>query len=280
MSDSVKIVGTPFEDGQSKKEVRKALNEAFPGYRVSSILRDDDNERWLARLVEQTDRVHHKVAEGDAPFPLKELGPGEEKDDDEDKEEDSDDSDKGEEPKTNEDDDELEPDEKPAEDDKADVKGELAGLLKQFKKLLPALEKVVGPIDEDEGPEHLDKALEDVGPVPGGPPPPGVGGPPPGPPPAAPAGPGRTPPGVPAPGRRPPMPGGGGRRPAGPPRPGVPAFSSAYSSAQQLPLQRMADVTEEEARTEVSELYPDYDIADFKKDAGLYKVILERKQAT
>jgi hypothetical protein len=78
----------------------------------------------------------------------------------------------------NDDDDELKPDEKPAEDDKGDVKTELAGLLKQFKKLLPALEKVVGPIDEDEGPKDLEDVGDDVGPVPGNGA--GLGGPPPG----------------------------------------------------------------------------------------------------
>jgi hypothetical protein len=263
MSDSIKIVATSFEEGQTKASVRTALRTAFPNFHVASILRDDEGERWLARLV-ASDTVHHKLADDDdAPFPIKKLGP-EDADDEDGKDEDSDsDSD---EPDTNDDDDELKPDEKPAEDDKDDVKGELAGLLKQFKKLLPALEKVVGPIDDDEGKDDLDKADEDVGPVPGnGGPGPGMGGPPP---------PGATPPGVPPPGRRPPLPPGAG--PKGPPRPGVPTFTHA----QELPLQRTADVTEEEARGELLAAYPDYQIREFTEANGLYKVILERKPTT
>ena len=76
MSDSVKMVELPLEDAKDKQSVRSGLREAFPNYRVASILRDDENERWLARLVEQDGRVHHKLADDkDAPFPLKELGP-------------------------------------------------------------------------------------------------------------------------------------------------------------------------------------------------------------
>lgn len=275
MSETVKIVATPYEEGQDKLQVRAALREAYPEFRVASILRDGEgeSERWLARLVEGSDRVHHKLADDeDAPFPLKKLGP--EGDDDEEDSDSKDESSDDEKPKTNEDDDELKPDEKPAEDDKGDVKGELAGLLKQFKKLLPALEKVVGPIDEDEGPGDLKDLGEDVGPVPGGPPPGGpAGGPP------LPPGPGGPPPGGPPgamPPRRPPAPGGAGGRPRVPPRPGVPAFTHA----QTLPLQRPANVTEEEAREELTAAYPDYEITELTKSAGLYKVILERKEAT
>lgn len=259
MSEQVKIVSTPCEEGKGKIEVRAALRAAYPNFHVTSILQDD--ERWLARLVEQKG-VHHLADDDEAPFPLKELGP-EGGDDDSDSE--SDDSES--EPDTNKDDDELKSDEKPAEDDKEDVKGELASLLKQFQKLLPALEKVVGPIDEHEGPEDLHKLDEDIGPVPGNGGPPGLldgppaGGPPPGPPPAA------------MPPRRPPGPPGAGRgRPA--PRPGVPTFSHAQS----LPLQRAANVTEEEARAELKAAYPDYEVSEIKEDAGLFKVILERKQ--
>jgi hypothetical protein len=260
MSDSVKIVGTPYEDGQTKTAVRQALRTAFPNFHVASILRDDENERWLARLIE-SGTVHHKLADDDAPFPIKKLGP---EDADGDEDGDKPDSDSDEDADTNDDDDELKPDEKPAEDDKGDVKTELAGLLKQFKKLLPALEKVVGPIDDDEGPKDLEDVGDDVGPVPGngaglGGPPPGAGGPP---------------PGVPPPGRRPPLPPGAG--PKGPPRPGVPTFTAV----QELPLQRTADVTEEEARTELLSAYPDYQIREFTEANGLYKVILERKPTT
>jgi hypothetical protein len=265
MSDSVKIVGTPYEDGQTKISVRSALRSAFPAYRVASILRDDENERWLARLVEQDGRVHHKLADDeDAPFPLKELGPeGDGKDEESDS---ASDDDSGDEPDTNKDDDELKPDEKPAEDDKADAKGELKDLIKQFKKLLPALEKVVGPIDDDEGPDDLDQMPEDIGPVPGNG---GPGGPPLAPPGGPPPGGGGMPP------RRPPVPpgAGGGRRPGGPPRPGVPTFTHA----QELPLQRTADVTADEARTELLAAYPDYEIREFTETNGLFKVILERK---
>lgn len=269
MSETVKIVGTPFQEGQTKKAVRKAIRDAYPNFRVASILHDDEGERWLARLVEQTDQVHHKIAdedEGDSgsPFPLKELGP----EDDGDSEEEADDS-EDEKPKENEDDDELKEDEKPAEDDKEDVKAELGDLLKQFKKLLPALEKVVGPIpgDLEEGAEHLPPGpggLEDVGPVPGGPPPPGgppglpAGPPPAGPPPAGPP-------------RRPGAP--GGRRPAGPPRPGVPTFTSASPKR----LQRTADITEEEAREELAGSFPDWKISSFENENGFYQVTLEKK---
>jgi hypothetical protein len=270
MSETVKIVATPYEEGKSKLQVRAALHEAFPNYRVSQILRDGEgeDERWLARLVESKDRVHHKLAEGDAPFPLKELGPGADDEDSDAKDKSDDDSDKDsdKEPKTNDDDDELEPDEKPAEDDKDNVKGELANLLKTLKKLLPEMEKVVGPIGDDEGPGDLDKALEDVGPVPGNGGPGGPAGLPPGP---------GGPPGPPAdmPPRRPPAPPGAGRRPGGPPRPGVPAFTHA----QTLPLQRTADVTKDEALQELATAYPDYEVSEIKEDAGLFKVILERK---
>jgi len=256
MSETVKIVGTPYEEGQTKTEVRSALREAYPGFRVASILRDD--ERWLARLVE-SDRVHHKLADddekSDAPFPLKELGPEGESDNDsgdskDDSSDDSDDSDSK---------DELKDDE--SSDDEGDEKKELGDLLKQFKKLLPALEKVVGPVD-DEGPE--DKMPEDIGPVPGGP---DLGGPPPGGPPMG-GPPGGPPPGA-APPRRPAAPPGAGRRPGGPPRPGVPTFTHR--------LQRTADVTEEEAKTELLNAYPDYEITDFQRDGDLYKVVLEPK---
>jgi hypothetical protein len=268
MSDSVKIVGTPYEDGQTKTSVRKAVRSAYPGYVVASILRDDEGARWLIRLVESADRVHHKLADdSDAPFPLKELGPKDDVGDDGDGEDSSDDDSDSEE-EVNKDDDELKPDEKPAEDDKTDVKGELAGLVKQFKKLLPALEKVVGPIDEDEGPGDLDKLDEDVGPTPGneGPLPPGgpPGGLPPGPPAGGPVPPPPRPPGIP------------GGRPKVPPRPGVPTFTHA----QELPLQRTADVSEEEARAELREAYPEYNVRELTHVNGLYKVILEHKGET
>jgi hypothetical protein len=75
MSDSIKIVATSYEDGQTKASVRTALRSAFPNFHVASILRDDEGERWLARLVE-TETVHHKLADDDdAPFPIKKLGP-------------------------------------------------------------------------------------------------------------------------------------------------------------------------------------------------------------
>jgi hypothetical protein len=123
MSDSIKIVATSYEDGQTKTSVRTALRSAFPNFHVASILRDDEGKRWLARLIE-TETVHHKLADDeDAPFPIKKLGP-----EDADGEDDGD-SDSDSDEDVNEDDDELKPDEKPAEDDKDDVKGELAGLL-------------------------------------------------------------------------------------------------------------------------------------------------------
>lgn len=252
MSERIKIVETPIEEGVEKEQVRTALRKQFSGFRVSGILRDEENSRWLARLVEQVDRVHHRVADDEEkkPFPLKGLG-----------DEDSEDSDE-EEPKTNEDDDELKPDEKPAPDDKADVKGELGELVKKLKDLLPALEKVVGPMPE-EIEEEAEKPLphpEDVGPTPGGGTPPG--GPPRGAPP-----PGARPP------RSPGVPGGRGGRPPVRPQVGVPTFTKRKSQL----LQRTADVSEDDARKELESAFPDYEIAEFKENGGLYLVRLELK---
>jgi len=142
--------------------------------------------------------------------------------------------------------------------------------LKQFKKLLPALEKVVGPVHDDteEGlddlPPHDD--MEDVGPTPGKPP---MGGPPGGPGGPPPDGPRGLPPAA-RPPRRPGVPGG---RPPGPPG-GV----STFTKRKHQMLETEANISEVDARRGLEVQFPQYAIREFKRVGSKYVAHLQLKE--